>query len=141
VVETRVLIVVGDRDTRELLAQTFAGHGFRAWNASDGVSGLFQVGLVQPDLVVLDINGWETLRRIRMVSSVPIIVLVKDEPAARIESLNQGADYFVIKPPSLRELEAKARALLRRRPPARAESLTVNSAAGQGETGICEIGA
>lgn len=136
--ETRVLIVVGDRDTRELLAQTFAGHGLRALTASDGVSGLFQVGLVQPDLVVLDINGWETLRRIRTLSSVPIIVLIEDELGARIESLNQGADYFVTKPPSLRELEAKARALLRRRPPVRAEALTVDWAAGRGKAGICE---
>jgi len=139
-VETRVLVVVGDRDTRELLAQAFAGHGFRALTASDGVSGLFQVGLVQPDLVVLDMNGWDTLRRMRNLSSVPIIVLVEDEPRARIESLDQGADYFVTKPPSLREVEAKARALLRRRPPMQAKSVVVNWAASRGETGICEMG-
>jgi DNA-binding response OmpR family regulator len=125
-VETRVLIVVRDRDTRELLAQTFAGHGFRTLTASDGVSGLFQAGLAQPDLVVLDINGWDTLRRIRTLSSVPIIVLVEDESKARIESLNQGADYFVTKPPSLQEMVAKARALLRRRPPVLVNALAVD---------------
>lgn len=114
--ERRVLVVVGDRDTRELLAQTFAGHGFRAPCASDVVSGLFQLGLVQPDLVVLDANGWETLRQIRALSNVPIIALIEDDPMARIESLDQGADYYVTKPPSLRELEAKARALFRRGP-------------------------
>ena len=118
--EKRVLIVAGDRDMRELLAQVFSGHGFRALTACDGVGGLFQVGLVQPDLVVLDVNGWDTLRRIRALSSVPIIVLIEDEPRARIESLDQGADYFVTKPPSLREVEAKARALLRRAPPEQA---------------------
>lgn len=139
--ERRVLVVVGDRDTRELLAQTFAGHGFRALTASDGVSGLFQVGLVQPDLVVLDIHGWDTLRRIRNLSGVPIIVLVEDEPGARIESLDQGADYFVTKPPSLREVEAKARALLRRRPPVPANAVAVDWGAGRGEAGICEMGA
>jgi DNA-binding response OmpR family regulator len=125
-VEKSVLIVVRDRDMRELLARTFAGHGFRALTASDGVGGLFQVGLAQPDLVVLDINGWETLRRIRTLSSVPIIVLVEDEPRARIESLNQGADYFVTKPPSLREVEAKARALLRRGPMLLATAVAVD---------------
>jgi DNA-binding response OmpR family regulator len=141
VVQKRVLVVVGDRDTRELLAQTFAGHGFRTLTASDGVSGLFQVGLVQPDLVVLDVNGWDTLRRMRNLSSVPIIVLVKDEPRARIESLNQGADYFVTKPPSLREVEAKARALLREHPSVSAKSVAVDWGAGRGKAGTCEMGA
>lgn len=139
--ERRVLVVVGDRDTRELVAQAFAGHGFRTLTACDGVSGLFQVGLVQPDLVVLDLHGWDTLRRMRNLSSVPIIVLVEDEPKARIESLNQGADYFVTKPPSLREVEAKARALLRRRPPVPAKPVAADWGAGRGEAGICEMGA
>jgi DNA-binding response OmpR family regulator len=114
VLDKSILIVAGERHTRELLAQTFTGHGCRATTASDGVGGLFQIGMLQPDLVVLDINGWETLRRIRTLSRVPIIVLVEDEPRARIESLNEGADYFVTKPASLQELEAKARALLRK---------------------------
>lgn len=125
--EKRVLIVAGDRDTRELLAQVFSGHGFRALTAFDGVSGLFQVGLVQPDLVVLDINGWDTLRRIRALSGVPIIALVEDEPRSRIESLDEGADYFVTKPLRLWEVEAKARALLRRSPPAQAGASAVGS--------------
>lgn len=112
----RILIVVCDRVTRELLVQTFAGRGFRIVAASDGVSGLFQFGLAQPDLVVLDADGWETLKRIRALSTVPIIVLIEDDPQARIESLDQGADFFVTKPPSLRELEAKVRVLFRSGP-------------------------
>jgi DNA-binding response OmpR family regulator len=111
---------------RELLAQTFAGHGCQALTASDGVSGLFQVGMLQPDLVVLDANGWDTLRRIRTLSRVPIIVLVEDESKARVESLNEGADYFVTKPPSLQEVKAKARALLRKSPPAPTKPMTVD---------------
>jgi DNA-binding response OmpR family regulator len=112
-VEKRILIVVCDRVLRELLVQTFADRGFRIVAASDGVSGLFQFGLAQPDLVVLDADGWETLKRIRALSTVPIIVLIEDDPQARIESLDQGADFFVTKPPSLRELEAKVRVLFR----------------------------
>jgi DNA-binding response OmpR family regulator len=96
------------------LARTFSSLGFQAVTAADGVSGLFQLGLVQPDLVVLDLNGWETLQRIRALSDIPIIVLIEDDPKARIESLNQGADYFVTKPPCVKELDAKVRALLRR---------------------------
>jgi DNA-binding response OmpR family regulator len=112
-VQKRILLVVGDRDTRELLAQGLSDHGFGTFMASDGVSGLFQFGLVQPDLVVLGVNGWETLRRIRALSGVPIIVLIEDDSKSRVESLNQGADYFVIKPPSLLEIDAKVRVLFR----------------------------
>jgi DNA-binding response OmpR family regulator len=75
---------------------------------------LFNVGLVQPDLVILDATDWETLQRIRRLSPVPIIVLVEDEQKVRVESLNRGADYFVIKPPDLGELDAKMRVLFRR---------------------------
>ncbi len=114
VVEKSILIVVRDRETRELLAQTFSSQGFQAVTAWDGVSGLFQFGLAQPDLVVLEVNGWETLQRIRAVSDVPIIVLIEDDAKARIESLDRGADYFVTKPPCIKELDAKVRALLRR---------------------------
>lgn len=109
-----VLVVVRDQDMRELLAQTFVFHGFRALGAYDVVSGLFQFGLLQPDLVVLDTNGTDVLKRLRALSNVPIIVLVEDDARAGIESLNQGADYYVSKPPNLMELVAKARALFRR---------------------------
>jgi DNA-binding response OmpR family regulator len=109
-----VLVVVRDRELGELLAQTFVDHGFRARSASDVVSGLFQFGLVQPDLVVLDTNGTDVLKRLRALSNVPIIVLVEDDPRIGIESLNQGADYYVTEPPNLMELLAKARALFRR---------------------------
>jgi two-component system phosphate regulon response regulator PhoB len=109
-----ILIVVRDRDTRECLAQGFGDRGFQAITATDGIGGLFQFGLSQPDLIVLDLTCWETLRRLRALSTVPIIVLIDDEPGMRVESLNEGADYFVVKPPSLPELEAKARALFRR---------------------------
>jgi two-component system KDP operon response regulator KdpE len=115
-VEKRILIVMREPETRELLAQNFSDHGFRPFTAPDGVGGLFQFGLTQPHLVVLDVNGWETLQRIRALSNVPIIALIEDNSRDRIESLNRGADYFVTKPPSVQELQAKVRALLRPRP-------------------------
>ena len=111
--EKRILIVVRDPQMRDCLARNLTDRGFQATTAGDGIGGLFQLGLARPDLVVLDLNGWETLQRMRALSSVPIIVLIDDEPGARVESLNYGADYFVIKPPSLPELEAKVRALFR----------------------------
>lgn len=112
--EKRILFVVRDRAMREHLAQTFCGRGFRVSTASDGVGGLFQLGLRQPHLVVLDVNGWETLQRIRGLSDVPIIALIEDTLEARIESLDRGADYFLVRPPSVSELEARVRVLLRR---------------------------
>ncbi len=82
--------------------------------ASDGVGGLFQLGLRQPHLIVLDLSGWETLQRIRTLSDIPIIVLIEGTLEAGIESLDRGADFFLVKPPSVSELEARVRALLRR---------------------------
>ena len=111
--EKRVLFVIRDRAMREHLAQTFCGRGFRVITASDGVGGLFQLGLRQPHLIVLDVNGWETLQRIRTLSDIPIIALIEDCPEARIECLDRGADCFLVKPPSVGELDARARALLR----------------------------
>jgi two-component system OmpR family response regulator len=112
-VEKRILIVVRDRDERELLSRALAGRGFQVSVASDAVGGLFQLGLSQPDLIILDANGWELLQRIRALSDIPIIVIIEDRPLLRIESLNLGADYFVVKPASLLELDAKVRALFR----------------------------
>lgn len=113
--QKRILLVVGDRDTRELLAQGLSDQGFGTVAAADGISGLFQLGMVQPDLVVLDDTDWEILRRIRAVSGVPVIALVEDDSKSKVASLNHGADYFVLKPPSLQELDAKARVLFRSR--------------------------
>ena len=81
------------------------------YTAADSVGGLFQFGLVRPHLVILDVDEWETLDRLRALSSVPIIALTPDNSSA--ESLNHGADFFVVKPPSLGELGAKVRASLR----------------------------
>jgi DNA-binding response OmpR family regulator len=113
-VEKRILVIVRDKALREQLAQTFCSQGFRVSTASDAVGGLFLLGLRQPHLIVLDVNGWETLQRIRTLSDTPIIALIEDSPEARVESLDRGADYFLVKPPSLSELDARARVLLRR---------------------------
>ena len=100
---------------REHLAQTFCGRGFRVSTASDGVGGLFQLGLRQPHLIVLDVNGWETLQRIRTLSDIPIIALIEDRSEAKVESLDRGADYYLVKPPRVSVLDARVRVLLRRR--------------------------
>jgi DNA-binding response OmpR family regulator len=113
-VKRRILFVVRDRAMREHLALSFRHRGFCVVTAPDGVAGLFQLGLCQPHLIVLDASGWEVLQRIRRLSDIPVIVLVEDTPEAKIQSLDQGADFFVVKPPSVGELDARARVLLRR---------------------------
>jgi DNA-binding response OmpR family regulator len=121
-VEERVLIIEQDLATRELLVQEFSGHGFQVFTTADGSSALFQLGIFQPSAIILslslaDPDGWKTLQRIRELSNVPIIALVvAGDEQARIESLLHGADYFVTKPFSPRELRARVRALLRRTP-------------------------
>jgi DNA-binding response OmpR family regulator len=124
-VEKRILIVMAELETREFLARVFMDLGFRPSTAPDSVGGLFQFGLTQPHLVVLEVNGWETLQRIRALSNVPLIALVEDNTKDRIESLNRGADYFVTKPLSVQELQAKVRALLRPRPVLRASAVAL----------------
>jgi DNA-binding response OmpR family regulator len=113
-VEKQILFVVRDGALREQLAQAFRRLGFHVVTASDGIAGLFQLGLCQPHLIVMDIHDWEVLQRIRSLSEIPIIVLVEDTLEAKIESLDRGADFFVVKPPAVSELDARVRVLLRR---------------------------
>ena len=109
----RVLFVGNDQETEGVVARAFADVGFALSAAPDGVSGLFQFGLLQPDLIILDAGVVGFLQRLRSLSPVPVIALVDDEERAKIESLDLGADQVVIKPPSVSELQARARALLR----------------------------
>ena len=127
--ERRILFIIRGRAMREHLAQAFRRRGFSVVTASDGVAGLFQLGLCQPHLIVLDVRGWEVLQRIRTHSDIPIIVLVEDMPGAKIESLDRGADFFVVKPPNVSELDARVRVLLRR-----GSGLPSDVAAPQGRT-------
>jgi DNA-binding response OmpR family regulator len=119
-VEKKVLIVENDALTRDLLAKEFTCHGFRVLSTDDGTNALLQLGISQPNAIIVStclpgLDGWETLRRARELSSVPIIAIVaKEDETARIESLRQGADYSVTKPLSAREVHARVCALLRR---------------------------
>jgi len=86
-------------------------------NGTEGLRGLYEL---RPDLVVLDVmmpqlDGWETLRRIRDMSTTPVIMLTAHgQEADRIKGLRMGADDYVTKPFSLKELEARVDAVLRR---------------------------
>lgn len=119
-VEPRILIIEDDAAILELIRFHLEGEGFRVVQATDGRSGLAQFEKVRPDLILLDlmlpeIDGMEVCRRIRKTSNVPIIMLTaKGQEDDRVHGLQIGADDYVTKPFSPKELVARIRAVLRR---------------------------
>ena len=129
--EKIVLIIEDDRNTADLVALYLEREGFRPVTAGDGETGLALAEQYRPDLVVLDlmlpkIDGWEVCRRLRKKSEVPVIMLTaRGEEIDRVAGLTLGADDYVVKPFSPRELVARVKAVLRRvpRPDAGAKKL------------------
>jgi DNA-binding response OmpR family regulator len=118
--EKRLLIIDDDQRLLDALVLYFDKQGYRVFTASEGDEGLRQLYRVHPDLVILDImlpriDGWEVCERIRQMTNVPIIMLTaRDQEADRVRGLEMGADDYVAKPFSLRELAARVEAVLRR---------------------------
>ena len=117
----RTILVVEDETTlRETLADALDAEGFRVVQAADGREALARFRADRPDLVLLDLmlpelSGVEVCRIIRAESSVPIVMLTaKDSELDKVVGLELGADDYVTKPFSLRELSARIRALFRR---------------------------
>jgi DNA-binding response OmpR family regulator len=117
-----LLIVDDDQELCAMLAEYLAPEGFLTLTAGTGTSALEQLGRAPLDLVVLDVmlpelSGFEVLRRIRAVSRVPVIMLTaRGEEVDRVVGLELGADDYLAKPFSPRELVARIRAVLRRMP-------------------------
>ncbi|HIQ05853.1 MAG TPA: response regulator transcription factor [Anaerolineae bacterium] len=126
--ESRRILVVDDepRIVRFVRANLELA-GYQVIEANSGSEALTKVRKEEPDLVVLDVampymDGFETLARIREFSSVPVIMLtVRGEEEDRIRGLDLGADDYMTKPFSPRELESRIRAVLRRIAPERNE--------------------
>ncbi|MFK7986576.1 MAG: response regulator transcription factor [Sandaracinaceae bacterium] len=124
---TRVLLVDDDPLFREGLATYLEHAGFAVGQAGDGLQALEQLTRSPPDLIVLDVmmpdlNGHETLERIRAKTRVPVLFLTaRGDADDRIRGLEAGADDYVPKPVILRELVARIRAILRRTGPPEAE--------------------
>jgi DNA-binding response OmpR family regulator len=117
----RTILVVDDEPIlRETLAEALDADGFRVLTAADGREALSRFREHKPDLVVLDVmlpelSGIEVCRIIRAESGVPIVMLTaKSSELDKVVGLELGADDYVTKPFSLRELTARIRALLRR---------------------------
>ncbi len=114
----RILIVEDDEPSRSALARSLERYGYTVVEAAEGVSAFAHVGGV--DLVILDVglpgaDGFAVLTKLRQLSAVPVLILSgRAEEVDRIVGLELGADDYVVKPYSLRELIARVRARLRR---------------------------
>jgi DNA-binding response OmpR family regulator len=117
---TRILVVEDDPTLADVVGRYLAREGFEATFASDGLSGLATALASLPDLVVLDLmlpglDGLEVFRRLRKVAPIPVVMLTaRGSEDERIVGLELGADDYVAKPFSPRELTARIKAVLRR---------------------------
>jgi DNA-binding response OmpR family regulator len=119
-VAARVLVIEDDPTVAEVVVRYLEREGYRVATVADGRAGLEQALAELPDLVVLDLmlpslGGLEVCRRLRAVAPVPVIMLTAlGDEADRIAGLELGADDYVAKPFSPRELTARVKAVLRR---------------------------
>jgi two-component system KDP operon response regulator KdpE len=121
----KLLIIEDDADLVKALEVYFSRVGYQVIAAANGLEGLQRLYDERPDIVILDIampkmDGWEVCRRIRDLSNVPIVILTaRVQEDERVKGLRLGADDYVVKPFSLKELEARLETVLRRVPEAK----------------------
>lgn len=131
----QVLLVDDDVELSGMLAEYLEIEGFGVVVVHDGEAGVAAVLNGSPDIVVLDVmmprmNGIEALRRIRQTSQVPVLMLTaRGDDVDRIVGLELGADDYVPKPCTPRELAARLRAILRR----------AKAPAGEGDEGAIDV--
>lgn len=117
---TKILVVEDEKPLREFISRNLAARGFQVFSASNGLEALAIFNAETLDLIILDVmmphmDGLETCRRIRQVSTVPIIVLTAlGEETDKVAALDQGADDYLVKPFGIDELLARVRAMMRR---------------------------
>ncbi len=129
-----ILIVEDDRNTAALLATYLEKEGFTTLQLHDGSEALALARKRPPGFVILDVmlpglDGWEVCRHLRQFSDVPILMLsAREEEIDRVLGLSLGADDYVVKPFSPRELVERVKAILRRTRPAPAQEKSLNHA-------------
>jgi DNA-binding response OmpR family regulator len=117
----RIVLIEDDVEIRRLVAEALAEQGNDVVSADRALEGLEMVVKGRPDLVLMDlglpdIDGTELLRMIRAVSQVPVIVITaRGADDVVVATLDAGADDYLVKPFSVSQLEARVRAVLRRR--------------------------
>lgn len=116
----KLLIIEDDASLVKALELYFSRVGYQVSIAENGLEGLQRLYSERPNIVILDIaipkmDGWEVCRRIRELSDVPVVILTaRVQENERVRGLKLGADDYVVKPFSLKELEARVEAVLRR---------------------------
>lgn len=127
----KILTIEDDPALLRLVQYTLAEEGMDVSTASNGRDGLRQFYSLQPELVILDLmmpemDGWETCRRIREMADVPIMMLTaRGQDEDMVRGLDIGADDYMVKPFALQELEARIQVLVRRSKPQQARVLQV----------------
>ena len=117
---TKILVVDDEPMVREVLSQYLAADGFEVVEAGDGDAAVASIADNSPDLVLLDLmlpkrNGLDVLGFVRSTSNLPVILLTaRGEESDRVRGLEAGADDYVVKPFSAREVIARVRSVLRR---------------------------
>lgn len=115
-----ILLIDDERKLTDPLRASFERAGYEVSVANDGHAGLSLSMITKPDVIVLDVmmpglDGWQVCQAVRQHSPVPIIMLTAlDDSVDRIKGLELGADDYLVKPFSYKELEAHVRAMLRR---------------------------
>jgi two-component system KDP operon response regulator KdpE len=130
----RILVVDDEQHITMVMRSGLTKHGYDVRVAAEGEAALELFQLWTPDLVITDLSmpnmdGLEVCRRLRAVSTVPIIVLsVKGDEAVKIDALDAGADDYVTKPFAMGEFLARVRAALRRSPEDREQDTVLEEA-------------
>ncbi|WP_305848861.1 response regulator [Sedimentibacter sp. zth1] len=119
-VDEKILVVDDERPIAEIIKYNLNKEGFDVQTVYDGEEAIKAVHSIKPDLVILDVmlpkkSGFEVLREIRMQCVMPVLMLTaKEEEQDRVTGLELGADDYIVKPYSNRELVARVKANLRR---------------------------
>lgn len=117
---TDLLIIDDDKSLTQLLSDYLSGQGYSVRAVENGKLGLRAMYERQPDMILLDVtmpekDGWETLKRIREISNLPVIMLTaRGDEADILHGFSLGADDYVIKPFSFAQLSARMHAVLGR---------------------------
>ena len=116
----RILVVDDEPAIRDVLAQYLRSEGFDVTEAADGLAALERAQADRPDLIILDLtlprlSGLEVFRRLRATGETPVIMLTaRVNEVDRVVGLELGADDYITKPFSPREVVARVKAVLRR---------------------------
>lgn len=118
--ERTVLVIEDEQNINDILTFTLSKEGYKTLSALDGMTGLEMALKENPDLILLDVmlpgmDGFEVCKKVREHSQVPIIMLTaREDEVDKVLGLELGADDYITKPYSARELTARVKANLRR---------------------------